>query len=108
MASSFGSSLLVHQRRTICRTIFCSSVKSNMVSFLARGYARLRLALASAQGGSRGASRLTRLDRHDSVLARRPLDHPVPAHLDRQAEHVAGVARIDDVVDQAPAGDLVD
>jgi adenylylsulfate kinase len=53
-------------------------------------------------------NRLDGLDGDDAALARRPLDHAVPGHLQGQAEYVAGVARVDHVVDEAPAGDLQD
>src|SRR5437868_835675 len=80
LATCGASSLSVHWR-SILRAIFCSSVKSSMVS---TSY------------------------RHDAVLAPGAFDAFVPRELETERQHGARIARIDHVVDQSPAGDLVD
>src|ERR1700752_2705831 len=80
-ASLAGTSFCSTHLRTICRTILCSSLKANIV---------------------------VSLHRHDPVLAPGPLDAAVPRHLDGEAEELASVAGVDDVVDHPPARRLVD
>src|SRR5437879_2775807 len=76
-----GASSASAHLRTICATIFCSSEKSNIAAPLLHG--------------------------NNPVLPPRSFHHFALRQLERERQHAARVARIDHVVDQAPAGDAV-
>src|SRR5262245_51408889 len=103
MAATWGASSLSAHWRSILRTIFCSSVKSITAGIL------LGTASSEHLGSLRSPRRsFTSLYRHDAALAPGPLHLLVPRQLQAHRQHAARVARIDDVVDQAPARRFVD